>query len=138
MNPYVSLILQYLLPPLATLFVAALIAVAHAIAKKYGLESSLLSDGKLDSAIQKGVGFAEEWALNKSKIDPSKMPSSSDKLTKAIEFAKAEMDRLGLEQLAEQKIEDLIHAHLGNGKLNSPMLVQGLASELTPMAVEKK
>lgn len=138
MNPYIALILQFIIPPLAAVLIAALISVAHAVAKKYGLESSLLAGDKLDGVLQKAVGYAEEWALGKAKTDPSKMPAGADKLSKALEFAKAEMDRLGLEQMAEQKIQDLIHAHLGNGKLSAPMLVQGLATELKPVEAEKK
>lgn len=115
-------ILDHLIPLIA----AALAVVVPFLARKWlsvlsdkmGLEITKQQEEALAQAIQKAILYAEEWA--RGRIKQGEKPSGADKLEKATAFVEAEIERLGLDELAKEKVSALIEAYLGLSRKDAP------------------
>lgn len=125
MNPYVAAIIENVLPVLLTILTPILLALASwvllKIKQKTGLAISAEQEKMLDGAIEKGIGFAEQWALNKAKV-PADAPDSAQKLDKALEFIAEFTKKQGMQGKAKEELTKLIEARLGLASVDAPVV----------------
>jgi len=123
MNPYLSEILQNLLPVVGTLIGAVLsVLVAWVLKKvkeKAGLDIAASQQQQLLTALDHGIGLAEQWAASKLKTG-APVPSGAEKLDKALEFAAELAKKSGLEAKAREELTKLLEARLGLRALDQP------------------
>lgn len=131
-HPYLSLILQHLFPVIASLLCIVLFPLVRLVLKKidakFDLNLSTLANDQTNALLKKGIAFAEEWARNKVKIDPTKVPSGAEKMDKAIKFVEDELKNLGVVDFAKDRLE----AHL------AAVLNQARPVVVVPPVVEDK
>lgn len=103
--PFVSQVLIGL-APVAVAIVGALVY------KKFGFQLSADKAAQLDGLLEKGILFAESKAaaLAKSQLPA---PKGDEKLTQAVDYVLAELKRHGLDQMAKDKVVDLVQAKFG-------------------------
>ena len=94
---------------LGTLLVTVLTKVAH---RKFGVEIEEKHQAMLTEWVSKGVGYAEQWALQQVKTT-GEIPSGREKLDKALSFVTNHARSVGLDQIARDKVVDLVEAQLG-------------------------
>lgn len=116
LDPHLSVILDHAIAALGVLL-GIVVPVLGAylvmlIKKKTGLELSAQAEAKLQGALLDGVSFAEEWA-RKKVVSGEEKPASAQKLDAALKFVKDELERLGLTDIAEEKLRDMLEAKLG-------------------------
>ncbi len=116
MNAYVAAIIENVLPVVIVIFTPVLLALASwlllVLKKKTGLAISAEQQKALDGAIEKGIGFAEQWALNKAKV-PADAPDGAQKLDKALELISELTKKAGLQEKAKDELTKLVEARLG-------------------------
>lgn len=125
MNPILAAILENVLPVLFLIFTPLLGVLGSwlllKLKQKTGLSISAEQEKMLDGAIEKGVGFAEQWALNKSKV-PADAPDGAQKLDKALEFISDFTKKQGLQDKAKDELVKLIEARLGLAAVDAPVV----------------
>jgi hypothetical protein len=113
---YFKIVLENLLPFIFLLATPILLLLAKRLVKyleeKLHFDMSDAQEAKLNEVLTGAIAFSEEKALQALKTDPATLPDGAKKLDAALEFAMAEIKRLGLDVLAAQKLKDLIEAKL--------------------------
>ena len=108
--------LDALLPVLATVLTGVLTALAGlAIAylrKKWGLQITAAQEDAIDAAILDGIEYAEEQARKRLKSGSGITTASDAKLDLAVTHAIMEMRRMGLPEMARDRIVALIEARI--------------------------
>lgn len=118
---FLNTLLEHLVPvvvsivlPILGYFVSRAVATFRA---KTGLQVSQTSEQLLTDVITNAVLAAEQWALAKVKAGEAK-PSGAEKLDQALDFVDAEVERLGLVDLAtdvlKAKIESVVFERLNS------------------------
>lgn len=113
---YVKIVLENILPvvfliatPILVLLVRRLVLYLE---KKWNFQMSEEQKASMDRVLTGAIGYAEEKALTAVKTDPTKLPDGAKKLDAALEFAMSEIKRMGLDDLAAQKLKELLEAKL--------------------------
>jgi uncharacterized membrane protein YhiD involved in acid resistance len=113
---YIKIILDAVIPTLAPIIASAFGLVAiwalHQLQKKFGVEASAKQDELVFDAAQKAVWYAEEWAKKQVAVDPTKLPSGAEKLAKAMEFVKEQLDARNVKEYGEAQIVRLLESAL--------------------------
>lgn len=116
MNPFLSVVLEHLLPIVAAAVGIVVIALAkkavNVFETKTSIEISDQHEALLAGLLEKAVARGEEWAHGKVKLGES-APTGAQKLDQALDFAVSEAERLGLDVKAEEHLKKLIEAQLG-------------------------
>lgn len=99
-----------IMPFLATIAVAAIVALVKKGIDKLGITRSQDIDDMLDKYVGIGIGYAERWA--KSKLSGEGKPASQDKLAIAVKKIVGELDQSGITGVAEDLIVGRIEAAL--------------------------
>jgi len=60
-------------------------ALVRVMMKKYGFEEQ---SGKVNDVLMKAIGFAEQWAIKKAKMEGEAAPGGAQKMEMAVDFAK--------------------------------------------------
>jgi len=60
-------------------------ALVRVMMKKYGFEEQ---SGKVNDVLMKAIGFAEQWAIKKAKMEGAAAPGGAQKMEMAVDFAK--------------------------------------------------
>jgi len=123
MNPYVAFLIQDLLPVILTFVVpilgAVIVWVLRKIHEKTGIDIDAAQQQMLIDAIDHGIGFAEQWALNQSKVTGTP-PDGAAKLDAAVKFVLEALDKLGITGKARDELVKLIEARLGLVNMTPP------------------
>lgn len=127
MNPYVEIVLNNLIQIIGSVLLIAAIPLVTLVVglwqKKTGIAISADNEQLLSQAVTNGISHAETWASMQTTVAGTP-PAGALKLENAIAFVKSEITRLGLVQLAEDKITALIHAQLGTAQVTASATVQ--------------
>ena len=114
---YLKELAEQLLPIFVTIIsglVPVIVAVlGRALHKKFGVEIEQKHQAMLNAWVAQGVGYAEQWALQQVK-ETGKSPSGRQKLDKALGFVVNHARSVGLDQIARDKVVDLVEAQLGS------------------------
>jgi hypothetical protein len=119
LEPHLSVVLDHLIAALAVVlgivapFIGAYLVLV--LKKKTGLELSKDLEDKFQKALLDGIAYAEEWAHK--KLAAGETPASAEKLDKALTFVEAELTRLGIPAMAQDKLKALLEAKLGITRL---------------------
>ena len=81
-------------------------ASAKYVEKRFSLDVEDRILQRADSLVERGILYAEEWALKKLKSGEDK-PSGEDKLVQAVEFVRKEAEQCGLEDWVVLRGESL-------------------------------
>lgn len=118
-NPYLSVVLDHLLQLVIFLATPVLLVLAAKgvkyLEEKFGVDLDEKYEAKLQDILKSGVLRAGEWARAKVKAGEP-LPAGAEKLNTALEFVKAELDRLGYDEMVEDKLKALIEAALAKTK----------------------
>ena len=104
-------LLAWLIPIAGAAAITLLSALVWKLLGKAGVEKNAVLDGLLHTYAEKAMNVAEAWA--KKKADGT---SGDDKMSKAVETAKALLKGTGLDKVAEEKLKAAIEAQVA--KLN--------------------
>lgn len=101
----------------------ALIGVGLAwLKKKWGIDAGQQVEAAIQDVVERSIGYAAEKAHKAAKLGED-APNGAKKLRDALEFAEAEVQRLGYDVMARDKLVELIESRLGvervKGKLPS-------------------
>ena len=113
---YLKELAEQLLPIFVTIIsglVPVIVAVlGRTMHKKFGVEIEQKHQAMLNAWVAQGVGYAEQWALQHVK-ETGDTPSGRQKLDKALSFVTNHARSVGLDQIARDKVVDLVEAQLG-------------------------
>lgn len=116
MNPYVQVILENVLPIVATVLGVLVTALVPLLAlwlkKKFGLDIAVSQQKMLADSLDHGIGLAEQWSAGKLKASEPRV-SGAEKLDKALEFVTAQIKARGLEEKSKEELTKLLEARLG-------------------------
>ena len=114
---YLMQIADALLPAVATILAAVLSAVgAYGIRwlrVRLDLDLSARAENDLAAIIDGAIARADQWARARVAAG-AEPPAGDDKLGAAIVWARRQMTRRGLPQLAADELSELIEARLGH------------------------
>lgn len=100
---YSNIVLDLIAPIIAVL-VAYLVKT---VKDRFGAQAAQTVDSLLESAVEKGINYAEEWARKQES-----KPSSDEKLQKAIDFAASVIEDHGLQAVAGDRLAQWIESRL--------------------------
>lgn len=144
---YFKVVMENILPVVFTIALPIIILLVKRLIvyleKKWGFEMDDEMEGKLNEVIRRAVSYAEEKAMKAVRTGDD-IPDGAKKLDHALEFAISEAERMGLTQLAREKLAELIEAHLFDARRDGdvPETLKGenksMKDESVPMKDEKK
>lgn len=112
---YVKVIGENLLPVVFTILTPILVLLARRLIayleKKWNFQMEESQELKLLDLISRAIAYAEEKAMAALKAGED-LPSGAQKLDSALEFAMEEIKRMGLDDMAKDKLTKLIEAAL--------------------------
>ena len=88
-------------------------ALVRVMMKKYGFEEQ---SGKVNDVLMKAIGFAEQWSINKAKLEGEAAPGSAQKMEMAVDFAKKLADEYKLPKKGSDWWEHKLEGWLGIDK----------------------
>jgi hypothetical protein len=107
---YLNIVAQHIVPIIAVFLASFLSLLASqalkALKQRFNIEEDLGIEKRAMGLIRSGVAYAEEWALNKTKVGGD-LPGGAEKLNTALSFIKTEATRMGLDHWVEARGEDL-------------------------------
>lgn len=112
---YFKVIVENVLPVVIAILTPILLLLAKRLIvyleKKWDFDMSDKMEAALMDVISRAVVFAEEKAMAAVKTGED-IPDGAQKLDNALEYAISEMKRLGLDELAKEKLAELIESKL--------------------------
>jgi len=115
---YFKVVGDAVIPTLAILIAGILAALLRSgikyLKEKHGFDMGEAAEQGLLGAVDRGISYAEEKAIQALKIGDN-APEGAKKLQSALEYVESEVQRLGYDVLARDKLVALIEAKL-NGK----------------------
>ncbi len=113
---YLKIIGENILPVLFTILTPILILLVKRLVvyleKKWSFKMTIEQQKKLNDLIEDSVAFAEEKAKQAMRTDPAGLPDGAKKLDTALGFAMEQIERLGLDKMAEEALAKLIESKL--------------------------
>ena len=107
---YLNIVAQHIVPIVAVFLASFLSILASqalkALKQRFNVQEDLGIERRALGLIRSGIAYAEEWALNKTKVG-SDLPGGAEKLNTALSFIKEEASRMGLDHWVEARGEDL-------------------------------
>ena len=105
------LVLNYLMPVIASILAILGAAAAKKLLDKWGVERSEKIDKMIDDYVGKGINVAEVTARKYLELNSSKMASGSKK-AKAIKVVMDELSQAGITGVAEDLISARVESWL--------------------------
>ena len=124
MEQTLNTLIEHFVPILASVISGVLLFLIQGLSKKYGkkldVETRQRAEDLLSSFVQQGVTLAEQWAHNRNKQlpDGERTPGQA-KLEVALEYIAGEVQKNGLDQLAETQLKAKVESMLGIGTINA-------------------
>lgn len=113
---YTKVVFDNLIPLIFLIVTPLLVLLVRRFIKyledRFNWDMSAQSEAQLDAVLRQALLFAEEKARTAVKTDPATLPGGAQKLNTALKFATDELHRLGLDQLAADKLAALLEAKL--------------------------
>jgi hypothetical protein len=97
---------------LSTVFISLLGVGLAWLKKKWNIDAGESVEKALQSIIERGIGYAAEKA-HKALQAGEDAPGGAQKLRDALEYVEDEVQRLGYDKLAADKLKALIESRLG-------------------------
>jgi len=113
---YFKVVMENILPVLFTILTPILILLVKRLIvyleKKWDFKMTAEQQTKLDDLLEDAIAFAEEKAMQAVRTDPATIPDGAKKLDLAFGFAVEQIERLGLDKMAEEALRKLIESRL--------------------------
>lgn len=112
---YLKVVADAIIPTFALVLagvVAALMKIGlNKLKEKYDFDIGQAAEQGLLQAVDRGISYAEEKAVKALKLGEG-APDGAGKLQSALEYVESEVQRLGYDEMARDKLVELIEAEL--------------------------
>lgn len=112
---YFKVIGDFLVPTFALILAGVIAALLRSLFKylkeKHGFDMGQAAEQGLLDAVDRGINYAEEKAVKALKLGDD-APEGAKKLQAALDYVESEVQRLGYDKLARDKLVELIEAKL--------------------------